>query len=335
MPRERGEMAQVQAHPHEMGDEGIPVTRLINGAAAALSLGLLVGVGYWGYKTVARDVSGVPVIRAAEGEMRVRPETPGGTPAPHQGLAVNVIAAVGSATRVPDAVTLAPRAADVTEEDLATAALPEKLAEQAAAVQRAAQEAEAAEKAAARDKILQAAAETGDVDDLSIKALAEKVAAEVKPAPALAETAEAGARTGTLSSVRPRQRPAALIQAGFKPAAKPGAIPAVASVTAAPIQASFAAPANDVSIADITAGTPLAQLGAFDSVETAEKDWTRLYGGFEDYMEGKNRVIQRATSGGRVFYRLRVAGFSDLSDARRFCAAFVAQDAECIPVIAK
>jgi hypothetical protein len=34
-----------------------------------------------------------------------------------------------------------------------------------------------------------------------------------------------------------------------------------------------------------------------------------------------------------VFYRLRAHGFADLSDARRFCAAFVAQNVDCIPVL--
>ena len=37
-----------------------------------------------------------------------------------------------------------------------------------------------------------------------------------------------------------------------------------------------------------------------------------------------------ATSGGRTFYRLRAMGFEDLSDARRFCSALVAENAECM-----
>jgi hypothetical protein len=49
-------------------------------------------------------------------------------------------------------------------------------------------------------------------------------------------------------------------------------------------------------------------------------------------MQGKSRVIQKAQSGGRTFYRLRVAGFDDISDARRFCSALLAEKAACIPV---
>ena len=43
-------------------------------------------------------------------------------------------------------------------------------------------------------------------------------------------------------------------------------------------------------------------------------------------------VLQPAESGGRTFYRLRAHGFDDEDDARRFCSAFVAQNATCIPV---
>jgi hypothetical protein len=52
-------------------------------------------------------------------------------------------------------------------------------------------------------------------------------------------------------------------------------------------------------------------------------------------MAGKGRVIEQASIGGSSFYRLRAEGFRDLADARRFCAALVAEDAECIPVAAR
>jgi hypothetical protein len=52
-------------------------------------------------------------------------------------------------------------------------------------------------------------------------------------------------------------------------------------------------------------------------------------------MGDKQRVIQQASSGGRTFYRLRVMGFSDLSEARLFCAALVADKVDCIPVVMK
>ena len=89
---------------------------LTNFAGAAVSLALIAGVSVWGYKLVVRDVSGIPVVRAAEGEMRVRPEDPGGQLARNTGLAVNEVAAAGEASGPVDQVTLAPRPVDLTAE---------------------------------------------------------------------------------------------------------------------------------------------------------------------------------------------------------------------------
>lgn len=327
-------MAQMQADYRDAAEDmGIPVGRLINGTAAALSLTLLVGVGVWGYKTVMRDVSGVPVIRAAAGEMRVRPETPGGTPAAHQGLAVNAVAAEGTATRVPDQVTLAPRGADLTDEDVAEAVLnapaePEQVAEAAPVDEEPAEP---------------AVDDEGNATDAGIRALVASLASGATTFTASADADElpqpekAVVRPGhgLDHSLRPRQRPAAL-KAAFAGTALGGALPVAASVQSGPITSTSGAfQVKDVDPTTLEPGTRLAQLGAYESEDDARKDWLRLNANFEDYMEGKDRVIQKASSGGRTFYRLRAMGFSDLSDARRFCAAFVAQDAECIPVVTR
>ena len=74
------------------------------------------------------------------------------------------------------------------------------------------------------------------------------------------------------------------------------------------------------------------QLGAFESADVARQEWARLEGRFGVYMQDKSRVIQLAQSNGRSFYRLRAMGFVDLNDARRFCSAFKAEGADCIPV---
>ncbi|SEM42784.1 Sporulation related domain-containing protein [Loktanella fryxellensis] len=92
-------------------------------AGAAVSLSLMIGVAIWGGRTIMRDVSGVPVVRAMQGEMRVAPAEPGGDVATHRGLAVNTVAAVGVAGAPEDTLTLAPRTLDLAEEDLDTAPL--------------------------------------------------------------------------------------------------------------------------------------------------------------------------------------------------------------------
>ena len=88
---------------------------LVNWAGALTSLALIVGLGFWGTQMVIRDVSGVPVVRAQEGNMRVEPETPGGRPASHQGLAVNSVAADGEAAGPADQLVLAPAPVDVDD----------------------------------------------------------------------------------------------------------------------------------------------------------------------------------------------------------------------------
>lgn len=61
------------------------LTNMTNIAGAVVSLALIAGVGVWGYKLMVRDVSGIPVVRAVQGDMRVRPEEPGGQLAMNQG----------------------------------------------------------------------------------------------------------------------------------------------------------------------------------------------------------------------------------------------------------
>ena len=75
-------MAEIQAN----GGIGAPETSiafgtLANWTGAAVSLALVVGVGVWGYQLATRDISGIPVVRAAEGPMRIQPEEPGGAAA--------------------------------------------------------------------------------------------------------------------------------------------------------------------------------------------------------------------------------------------------------------
>ncbi len=302
---------------------GAGLGRIVNVLGAVASLALVAGVGVWGYQLIMRDVSGVPVVRAAEGPMRVQPENPGGTPADHQGLAVNAVAAVGTAAPPADRLILAPRPVSLTDEDTPMAAF-----EATNAVQ---------------------VIEEPATDQAIVNALAEGLSAETQPE----QTLEQGVQLASL--VTPEEEPAidpadyAAQQPDPKIAALPGVRrslrpqvrPARAtpssitsnSATEAAINAAVkAAVGLDVDPDTLAKGTRLAQLGAYESADVAQAEWARLNGRFGEYMDGKQRVIQKTSSGGRTFYRLRVMGFDDLSDSRQFCAALVAQGADCIPV---
>jgi len=88
---------------------------------------------------------------------------------------------------------------------------------------------------------------------------------------------------------------------------------------------------REIDPATLAIGTRLVQLGAFDDEAGARTEWARLQTKFGDLMADKSLVIQAAQSGGRTFYRLRAHGFAGEDDARRFCAALVAENAPCIP----
>lgn len=310
---------------HAAPRRGAGAGALSQALGAVVSLGLVIGVSVWGYQLIMRDVSGVPVVRATEGPMRVAPDTPGGTIAPHQGFAVNEVAGGAAAGAPAEELRLAPPPVELTEEDAPSAAL-----RWAAPGEAAASETDAASGGAT------AAAPGREVpvpEDAAIQALADQIAAglSVGAAGAAGLPGADGVTAGAISgrtptaasggpvSLIPPTRPARLVNA-----AAPGAV-------AVPL----VAPVTDLDPASLPPGTRLVQLGAYDSPEIAQREWVRIAGRFDAFFQDRARVIEPAEAGGRVFYRLRAAGFDDLGDARRFCAALMAERTDCIPVVTR
>ncbi len=310
-----------------------PLGQLTNVMGAVISLALITGVGVWGYKLFVRDVSGVPVVRAAESEMRIAPKDPGGQQAAHQGLAVNSVAADGVAEAPAERLVLAPRPVDLKQEDtpipaLAASQVPEQAPAAPAQTDSSQSKPEVVQASLRSTSIDALVAElTNGVTPLSaadpdqVVPVATSVSAPIAQPDVIVEPAAIAAVSvlleapGVKRSLRPRNRP---------------------DGGAAVIQAAVKAPVTDsLDAASIQAGTRMVQLGAFESEAIAVEEWARINGQFSEYLDGKQRVVQRASSGGRVFYRLRAVGFEDLSDARRFCSALVAESADCIPVVAR
>lgn len=296
-----------QFHHDDAAGPAAPLTGLVNLIGAVASLALIVGVGVWGYKMIMRDVSGVPVVRAVAGPMRIAPEEPGGQQALYQGLAVNAVVMRSGADLPPERLILAPEPLDLTMAPLGNDA---------------ARMADGGDATGAKD------AATPRLASLDARVASRAEAASPPPrdlpppsAPAAAGVADAPPPVagGLGRSLRPRPRPDGL-------ATSPEAV-ALAAVAGATVR--------DIDPDTIPAGTRLAQLGAFASPEIAVREWNRLSERFEQYLAGKARVIQKAESGGRTFYRLRAMGFDDLNDARRFCSTLVAERAECIPVVVR
>lgn len=307
------EEAEDHAAPAARVSGGV-LRRYVNLAGALASLGIVVGFGVWGYNLAVRDVQGVPVIQALEGPMRVAPTDPGGEVIDYQGLAVNDVAALGSATPMPDRLVLAPRPTDLSAEDVAgligTDVGPDLLAAPAVAT------------VGAESPILAAdpKAESASPTEVAIDAALAEALGEVPgdlaeepvlDAPDVDLAMEPLPEGGLAVSPRPKPRPA-------REAAAAATSTAVAAV--------------EIDPATIPVGTRLVQFGAFDTEDEARAEWVRLEGLFGEVMAGKGIVLQPAESGGRTFYRLRAHGFEDEDDARRFCSAFAAQGTICIPV---
>ncbi|SLN29223.1 Sporulation related domain protein [Roseivivax jejudonensis] len=332
-----------EADPGFLATMQARLARWTNYAGAAMSLGLVIGIGVWGTKIILRDVGDIPVVLAAEGPMRMAPERPGGRPADHQGLSVNAVAGTGTASKPADTLRLAPSEPDLTEEDVAFAEIAPPPAPSGAV-------------APGPLPTLAELTASSDDPETAIRALADQLAEGAAPLSDLSEDTVAEAET---AEATPEEREAAAIdrvvaealgavdpaEPEFRviPASVPGVStsrrPALRPVALANRIAAAAPPSapdtREIAADQIAEGTRLVQFGAFDSPETAREEWSRLAGRFSEYLDGHDRVIERASSGGKIFYRLRAHGFDSLSDARRFCAAFVAGNADCIPVVAR
>lgn len=291
-----------------------PAQPWINATGALVSLSLIFGIGYWGYQLIMRDVTGIPVVRAMEGDMRVLPDDPGGDIARHVGLSVNELVAMGEAAAPEDRLVLAPRMPGLSREDLE--ALPmaavddvgEETMQPVALLPDAATIAVPAQTMGTTvEDVLAMVAEITEADAIADVAAMDRVPATVP---------------GVAVSLRPILRPASLRAAPSAPAPAAAAAAVPASTSDVP-----------VTTASFATGTDLVQLGAFSSPALAAEEWARLESRFGALMNGRDRVVQVSTQSSGTWYRLRASGFADRDDARRFCAALQAEGAECIAVV--
>ncbi|PYF06554.1 cell division protein FtsN [Rhodobacter viridis] len=319
-----------------LGAPAAPAARWVQWAGAAVSGALILGVIVWGYRLAVRDVSGVPIIHAIAGPARIAPEDPGGAMAAHVGLAVNEVAGSGLAAPGPSRVVLAPPPTGLSPDDapmselkplpeVTSAPETEDLAMEGPPVpvpDSAAPPKPAPEAAAQPDPAAEPAIDPEAPADAEAAAAPE--APDDAAAPSEAAPTEAAIPAdvpGIAKSPRPLPRPATDIEAE-------AAAQAVAAALAGPESV-------ELKAADLPSGTRVVQLGAFDSPDEARAEWGRIAGRFDALMAGKKRIVQEAASGGRSFWRLRVSGFKGVEDARQFCAALVAEGANCIPTVIK
>lgn len=277
------------------------VGSVLHWVGSGVSLMLLAGGVYWAVNIASRDVTKIPVVSAQLSPMREAPENPGGKATENQGLNVTQVAAMENPP-VAETIVLAPVAQPLTEEDL-----PEAERLQMANVVA----------TPAPDGETELAVDVNALADAIVAG--EKPLSDIKPLPVRVEGANIEQALRMALDVDETPSGLSPPRTTIRPKLRPRATQAAAVVPTKPA---------------IAAGSVLVQFGAYDSAAVAEQEWTRISAKLANFLGTQTRVIQKAQSGGRTFYRLRAAGFGDVAEARRFCSA-VSEKAECYPVIVK
>ena len=278
---------------------------------AALSLFLLAGAIGWSYQLIVRDVNQIPIVRAQLGPLRVAPDNPGGLTAANQGLSVTQLA-VNEKPLLSNKIYLAPAAEILNEENLALKVKEEYESNKVDGAF------EIKEVNAENSMNLEALPDQKEVDirsnDVGVLSKAafsqKKIEIENAVSLALSITNEPDK---SLSWLRPKIRPVGFYRNG--------------NITEDQIVSNEPMPKLPI-------GSAVVQLGAFDSKSLAESEWQRFEKILGSILIPKKMVVQKAESGGKIFYRLRASGFSDISDARQFCTA-ISDKVACIPVVTR
>ncbi|NOX74611.1 MAG: hypothetical protein GXP03_13690, partial [Alphaproteobacteria bacterium] len=225
--------------PEEHDSEPGSVANFTAWLGALTSLGLVAGLGIWGYQLTLRDVNDVPVIRAMTGAPRVLPDDPGGETAAHQGLAVNNVQTGNGTETAADRVVLAPEPVRLSDEDIARINLrPLKRDQKLASMPQ---------------NMTDVSAVTDPADEIEALVL-QAVSQSSKDA-----------RIGNLARLP-----------GVKRSPRPRARSVVASLTIPPELVAATGHNVDVDASEILSGTRLVQLGAFDDVGTAKREWDSI-----------------------------------------------------------
>jgi len=278
---------------------------------AALSLFLLAGAIGWSYQLIVRDVNQIPIVRAQLGPLRVAPDNPGGLTAANQGLSVTQLA-VNEKPLLSNEIYLAPAAEILNEENLALKVTEEYESNKVDGAF------EIKEVNAENSMNLEALPDQKEVDirsnDVGVlsKAAFSQKKIEIENAVSLALSIT-NDPDKSLSWLRPKIRPVGFYRNG--------------NITEDQI-------VSNEPMLKLPIGSAVVQLGAFDSKSLAESEWQRFEKILGSILIPKKMVVQKAESGGKIFYRLRASGFSDISDARQFCTA-ISDKVACIPVVTR
>ena len=278
---------------------------------AALSFFLLVGAIGWSYQLIVRDINQIPVVRAQLGPLRVAPDDPGGLTAANQGLSVTQLA-VNEKPLLSNEIHLAPAAEILNAEHLALQVTEDVKSNTDDGTFKI-KEVNAENSINLREVSNEIEVDTSSKKEVVLSKVAfsqKKIEIENAVSLALSITDDP---VDSLTLLRPKLRPM-ISRRNNK-------------ITGDQV-------VNNEPISNLPIGSAVVQLGAFENKNLAKSEWQRFEKLLGSILFSKKMIVQKAESGGKIFYRLRASGFDDISDARQFCSA-ISDRVACIPVVTR
>jgi Flp pilus assembly protein TadD len=136
----------------------------------------------------------------------------------------------------------------------------------------------------------------------------------------------------------PMAPPTPLAAAAPPPSSVEAQIHPISSPTPAPAPATYSMPYSAIIAASSAApsapsarSAAVVQLGALNSRNDAQRDWTHLANASPALFDGHSPQITPVTLGSKTFYRLRVGGFQNKVAAAHFCNELQAAGHSCTP----
>ena len=278
---------------------------------AALSFFLLVGAIGWSYQLIVRDINQIPVVRAQLGPLRVAPDDPGGLTAANQGLSVTQLA-VNEKPLLSNEIHLAPAAEILNAEHLALQ-VTEHVKSNTDDGTFEIKEVNAENGINLKEVFNEIKVDNSSKKEVVLSKVAfsqKKIEIENAVSLALSITDDP---VDSLTLLRPKLRPM-ISRRNNK-------------ITGDQV-------VNNEPISNLAIGSAVVQLGAFENKNLAKSEWQRFEKLLGSILFSKKMIVQKAESGGKIFYRLRASGFDDISDARQFCSA-ISDRVACIPVVTR
>ena len=276
---------------------------------AALSFFLLASAIGWSYQLIVRDINQIPVVRAQLGPLRVAPDDPGGLTAANQGLSVTQLA-VNEKPLLSNEIHLAPAAEILNAEHLALQ-VTEDVKSNTGDGKFEIEEVNAENSINLKEVSNEIEVDTSSKKEVVLSKVAfsqKKIEIENAVSLALSITDDP---VDSLTLLRPKIRP---------------------MISRRNNKTTGDQVVNNEPISNLPIGSAVVQLGAFESKNLAKSEWQRFEKLLGSILFSKKMIVQKAESGGKIFYRLRASGFDDISDARQFCSA-ISDRVACIPVV--